>query len=579
MSYRVQTTTSNKFPTNFSARTVCGNFDAIIRNSSYWYVLVKRYRYCSQSVIYIIYTNMAPSHSIVHSSKVAIERSLHDSDGQSTETGILSVVVSSKILHIINDDSDVTNTFTYEKEKTDDIRMTDLIQTDDTSVFKIQICTIQTTTNTSNSVVTYETQYTSLEQIVSSLTLPRDENITSYKDSDISVTKTAAIEYQKLKYLISLLKETTTNQSNLDTESVVSNSSKRFIVLQLMPQSEALNADHLKSTLKISIKERLPSTMVRIVWSATLSCVEDANHNAATTNKNMTKNSATELLDLSLRLTEQQQEVELRLRTVQEHYQLLLRDRDGWKDTAQKLDGQWEKEKSLLFQNFCTLYTNKHDHDQTIITQLEQEIQALKKQVVAQETSSVPTRPTINENKTKLLVADLPECLQDVPDDHRVTFDNDVVRRLARGERVPIPSNNSSIPRSHVSDSEIPTPIPTSTSAQRKRRHNPISGATEYMDPDDALHDILVPTTVVSSQPKKTRVAGPKHVDDKTKTSKTLRSKPVVASIKKEVPSPPHPLTVATKNGNDSDTGSEEDYMDKSMEAQIMADLEALRKI
>ena len=523
---------------------------------------------------------MAPSHSIIHSSKIVIERSLHDSDGQSTETGILAVVVSSKILHIINDDSDVTNTFPYEKEETDDSRMTDLIQTDDTSVFKIQICTIQTTTNTSNSVVTYETQYTSLEQIVSSLTLPRDETITSYKDSDISVTKTAAtIEYQKLKYLISLLKETTTNQSNLDTESVVSNSSKRFIVLQLMPQSEALNADHLKSTLKISIKERLPSTMVRIVWSATLSCVEDANHNAATTNKNMTKNSATELLELSLRLTEQQQEVELRLRTVQEHYQLLLRDRDGWKDTAQKLDGQWEKEKSLLFQNFCTLYTNKYEHDQTIITQLEQEIQALKKQVVAQETSSVPTRPTINENKTKLLVADLPECLQDVPDDHRVTFDNDVVRRLARGERVPIPSNNSSIPRSHVSDSEIPTPIPTSTSAQRKRRHNPISGATEYMDPDDALHDILVPTTVVSSQPKKTRVAGPKHVDDKTKTSKTLRSKPVVASIKKEVPSPPHPITAATKNGNDSDTGSEEDYMDKSMEAQIMADLEALRKI
>ena len=521
---------------------------------------------------------MAPSHSIVHSSKVAIERSLHDSDGQSTETGILAVVVSSKILHIINDDSDVTNTFTYEKEKTDDIRMTDLIQTDDTSVFKIQICTIQTTTNTSNSVVTYETQYTSLEQIVSSLTLPRDENITSYKDSDISVTKTAAIEYQKLKYLISLLKETTTNQSNLDTESVVSNSSKRFIVLQLMPQSEALNADHLKSTLKISIKERLPNTMVRIVWSATLSCVEveDANHNAATTNKNIAKNSATELLELSLRLTEQQQEVELRLRTVQKQYQLLLRDRDGWKDTAQKLDGQWDKEKSLLFQNFCTLYTNKYEHDQTIITQLEQEIQALKKQVVAQETSSVPPRPTINENKTKLLVADLPECLQDVPDDHRVTFDNDVVRRLARGERVPIPSNNSTIPRSHVSDSEIPTPIPTSTSAQRKRRHNPISGATEYMDPDDALHDILVPTTVVSSQPKKTRVAGPKHVDDKTKT---LRSKPVVASIKKEVPSPPHPLTAATKNGNDSDTGSEEDYMDKSMEAQIMADLEALRKI
>ena len=261
-----------------------------------------------------------------------------------------------------------------------------------------------------------------------------------------------------------------------------------------------------------------------------------------------------------------------------------LRDRDGWKDTAQKIDGQWEKEKAILFQNFCTLYSNKHDHDETIITQLKAEIKVLK-----QTADAVVNRASTNDPKTKS--ADIPECLQDVPDDHRVVFDNDTVRRLARGERVPIISDTNGV------DNDIPIPVPTSKSTlQRKRRQNPISGATEYMDPDDALRDILVPTTTtVPSQSKKTKKS--RTLDDSNSVvpdlPRTKRSKPVkAASIKKEVPSSILPATTKTatkksktnrnKNdddGNSDDTGSEDDFVDKSMEAQIMADLEALQKI
>jgi hypothetical protein len=111
------------------------------------------------------------------------------------------------------------------------------------------------------------------------------------------------------------------------------------------------------------------------------------------------------------------------------------------------------------------------------------------------------------------------------------------------------------------------------------------------MDPDDALHDIhLDPTPeAVVSQSKKTKKSRTLDVSivegDKPKTKKT-RLSTIATSKKKDVPSPPALAVVAaaTKmhdaNDNDIvDTEFDDDFVDKSMEAQIMADLESLRKL
>ena len=501
--------------------------------------------------------------SIVHSSKVSISLS---NKPEKENRGILAVFVSSNILPMINDNLEIAAVNPAVDDSGTMIGTTDQA---DESFFQIQVSFVRpdtgnsSSTTESNSIVTYQIHLT-MEQIASSnLTLPLPDESNSTK------LNTDSIALQKLKHLLALLKETTTNESSSQTESTLtSSSSKYFIVIQLIPQLG--NDPNVKSTLKISIKERLPNTMVRIVWSSTLLCVDDIENKT---------NSATELLELSLRLTEQHDEKIQQLRTVQEQYQLLLRDRDGWKDTAQKLDGQWENEKSILFQNFCTLYTSKQDHDQTIITQLKAEIEAMKSQM-ATNTISLQRPPT---NDTKSKPAELPECLQDVPDDHRVEFEDDVVRRLARGERVPVKSNNSKPKKVATTNSKSSTSEST-TAAQRKRLRNPISGATEYMDADAALEDILEPTTKVPSKPvttKKSRTASSKSV---VGPSTTKTKKPITAPIKEEESLPIVPITTTTKStqqsGDDnSDTGSEDEFVDKSIEAQIMADLDALRKL
>lgn len=271
--------------------------------------------------------------------------------------------------------------------------------------------------------------------------------------------------------------------------------------------------------LRISIKERMKSGMVRLLWSTQL--VSD------------TSNSS--LFDLSLRLLVEQEDVSGELASAKAHCGLLERDRDGWRDTAQKLEGEWEKEKAILFQNFCVLYTGKEAQTKTMVDDLQREIDKLKDEVV-----------TAKAVHTGSMRHELPECLKTVPDDvdGGAGYDAETVALLAQGKRLPEP----------------------------KKRTNPFTGATEYLDVDAALKDVLLPA-LVPPLAKKPRVAVKK---ESSKPAAVAKREPKVkpAAKKTKAQKPPPPVAAAS----DSDTGSDDDFVDKDMQAQIMADLAALKK-
>lgn len=284
--------------------------------------------------------------------------------------------------------------------------------------------------------------------------------------------------------------------------------------------------------LRITIKERMKTGMVRLLWSTQLSSLSDT--------------SGSSLFDLSLRLFQQQEDLATQLETLKSQFSLLEQDRNGWKDTATKLEGEWEEEKSMLFQNFCDLYSAKHEHDKSKVEGLQQEISKLKEEVSEAKTSHRAT--------SARATAALPECFQNLPDDvdHRegAAYDAETVSLLAQGKRLPLP----------------------------KRRCNPTTGATEYFDADAALEDVILQA---ASRPlaKRARVSAKTEESD-SKPSAALSSKretkAMPPAVKKKEAKPPTKAAAS-----DSETGSDDDfakYVDKDMEAEILANIAALPK-
>jgi hypothetical protein len=545
--------------------------------------------------------------TLVHLTKVPILLNYaigKHSTAEPSTTGILAVSKVSPTSLVsdrrsVNDENDCTN---LSDVSTIHIQVVFLFRDDDDEKNIAATCNGKVTT--SSQVASYSAKYT-MEQISNELkvfdgnTLQQEHVLIGTVPldgiNDIHENKTSTgcpTESQKVEYWISLLK-------NATSENRPESKLNCFTVLELKPYTD--NANNEQVRLHISIKERLSNGIVRILWSTLLLRVEDNIIN----NK---KNSSDVLFDLSLQLTEQNQQSNVQLATVQDQYHSLERDRDGWKDTAEKLEGKWEEEKSILFQNFCTLYTNKQEYDQAKIEQLQEEIIRLKEQFSKSTTSKNNALSSVPVKKSEL-----PECLQDLPNDdnHCLPYDDDMVRRLAQGQRVPIVS----IKTEDTSDNDINA----SNTARQKRRRNPVSGATEYIDADDALQDILkVPpphtNKKVRTAPKRTKrsqlldiaKAAPKQTQVKTTSraatdhgsdsetgsdddfvDKKLRSAPKrtersqLLDIAKTAPKKTQVKTtsrVATDHGSDSETGSDDDFVDKDMQAQIMADLEALRQ-
>jgi hypothetical protein len=387
-------------------------------------------------------------------------------------------------------------------------------------------------------IAAYSARFT-IEQISADLKI-FDDSAIRHSRTIIGTAPSSASD-EKVDYLLSLLKSVS---SKLELELGC------FLVLELIS-----GMDHSIATprLLISIKERLKNGIVRILWSTILSGFDAGN----ITNSDTKGIDA--LFQLGLDLSDHYDQTLRKMDSLKEHHLLLERDRDAWKDTAEKLEGLWEDEKSVLFHNFCTLYSGKKEYDDGRIAELQQEIDKLKQQLQKASTLGAASTTSVAGRKSVL-----PDFLQNEPNDdhHRLPYDDETVRLLARGERVPMVT----VKTEDYGD----TDAYAASEKQSKKRQNPVSGATEYQDADEALQDIL------QSSPDHKKLKG-----NSTSTQSQNRRPRVLevasAAMKqtrvKELPRP------SSERGSDSDTGSDSDFIDRDIQAQIMADLEALRKI
>jgi hypothetical protein len=417
---------------------------------------------------------------------------------------------------------------------------TEVLQLQVVSIENIDKDTVSFSIGTENAPISaFSARYT-IEQISADLKVFDDSAFQrGLAMTNLTSRMTSFAMNEKIEYFLSLLQSSSSKQEH---------EIACFMVLDLISGTDPISTT---PRLQISIKERLQNGIVRILWSTVMPCLDEANIT------NCGRKSIYALFQLGLDLSDQYGQVLQKMDALKENHQLLERDRDGWKDTAQKLEGQWEDEKSLLFNNFCTLYSGKKEYDDTRIAELQREIAELKQQLAKASDPGTASTSTVAGKKSVL-----PDCLQNVPydDHHRSPYDDETVRRLARGERVPIVAVKT--------EDSVDTDSYTAIEKQSKKRRNPVSGATEYQDADEALQDIMQ-----SLPDQKKRKGNSSSTQDASSNILEVANAAVKLTRVKDSPRPSSELAA------DSDTGSDSDFIDKDIQAQIMADLEALRKI
>jgi hypothetical protein len=391
-----------------------------------------------------------------------------------------------------------------------------------------------------------------------------------------TVTKTPLVLPKQVESFVNLLQSAIHNATN-DSE----------FQYQIAFQQGVPNSAE-SSTIRLTLKERLPSGMVRLLWTINLKGVPNVT-------KSTTTDASDSMFAFTLRLLQRQQDLVDQLSKSQETFALLERDRNGWKETATSLENTWEVEKAQLVRNFCDLYSAKQRaHDESAAAAqhaLRGEIATLKQEL---ETAKSSSQSVASKKRPKKA---LPDVLQDVPDDvDRETFDAETVALLASGQPLPLKASSSAASNHHDPAS---TTTATGKSALSGKRRNPLTGVTEYFDIDSALADVLadeVTSTAAPPQPpfKKTRVSraaaasssssAAKYRDDDSdlETPAVAAEKPARAKRPKAAVGP-NKVTktkkVTEKMQVDKDDDDDDDqYVDKDLDAEIMADLLSLQK-
>lgn len=111
-------------------------------------------------------------------------------------------------------------------------------------------------------------------------------------------------------------------------------------------------------SLSISAKERTQTGLVRELWATTLRRLEQQSS----------------IIDLTRRLAAACRLDKERVAQLKVQVSETQQCRDLWKDTASKLEGKWETEKTTLFRNFHTLYSER----QTLLSELTQKVENLE---------------------------------------------------------------------------------------------------------------------------------------------------------------------------------------------------------
>lgn len=168
-----------------------------------------------------------------------------------------------------------------------------------------------------------------------------EESVTA-QSAQKSIGSMAALDGNKppLEYLLSLLV-----QDNQDR----SDNAKIDVIFRLD------GADQTK--LVIQVRERTKSGVVRLPWMSTLL-------------RSSSGEDSSSLLSLTTSLMDAFHREQQRANQLDSDRNCLKRNRDEWKDTAEKLEGEWEREKTQLLQNFIKLYNARQDY----IKHLEQKL-------------------------------------------------------------------------------------------------------------------------------------------------------------------------------------------------------------
>mmetsp|Transcript_3817 Transcript_3817/g.5561 ORF Transcript_3817/g.5561 Transcript_3817/m.5561 type:complete len:271 (+) Transcript_3817:1-813(+) len=207
--------------------------------------------------------------------------------------------------------------------------------------------------------------------------------------------------------------------------------------------------------VKVSIRKTLANQIVRPIWEGNLIPISHANYdslpifarhalpNNSASNQYETASSLAFSIILGDTITKLQKDIT----ALREENEQLRINTGRWKGTAQKLNNQWQSEKSELTERFLTLFNqHKARHVET-----KRELDELKGNQRYEKGSSAKQQPHSAHK-------DRPEMRPDDEDEHDyVTYDDDYVNRMAAGGFV----------------------------QQKRRRKNSTTGATEVQNVKD----------------------------------------------------------------------------------------------
>ena len=283
----------------------------------------------------------------------------------------------------------------------------------------------------------------------------------------------------------------------------------------------------VQDTLQIIVLERMESGLNRKAW----------------TSGQLQRSSDNSIFSFCMALVEEIHHEKDNSQKLHSTTESLHERLDQWKDTAEKLDGQWQNEKSKLFNNFLTLYNQKQDQ----VKELEKEIEQLKKERDHARQAAAHKRQ--------------PDFLANLPDDEDANLhDEATVVRLAAGRPVNVPKKK----RAKSKDEE--------DSPYKKMRVN----RKEYNGVDALLND-----PSVFNENGKDRNDEEQRKDSKKRAAAPRgRSKAGAAKSKPEPPERRKPKSVKSESPEvkeEDRSSSPEPFIDPNLRADILAQLTALK--
>lgn len=320
-----------------------------------------------------------------------------------------------------------------------------------------------------------------------------------------------------IDYLCSLLLPTQPQQQEADADTQPSS---------LPPEIkfEILETDELR----LEVVQRLSSGLVKKPWSQTFS------RDGSTTN-----------LPFMLDLVNDRDAVLSRVKALEEKLSCARQDSEEWKNTAEQLEGTWEKEKKELLQNMFELYSKKQEqaaNKEKEVTKLKRELEEKNKAL-----KEAAKRPGGQRYA-------IPDFLANLPDDHdEELYDSDTVNRMVgKGGR-----------KKAATKRVAPEKVPSAASLPKKRR-NEITGSIEHFDADALVQDrslFPLPDEDGASDDRPEKKSGV--------ASKPRPRKHPLPEKKKAKPEPVR---------NNSDTDSDDSLVDKDLKDDIMSQLAALKE-